>query len=61
MAFGRYEDPFRNRTESVRNIRFAVGRRAAEVRLVTVEDVDAANRAAAHRRRARESPDSTDR
>lgn len=54
VAFGRHEDPFRVPTARggpIRNVRFAVGRRAAEVRLVTAEDLDAANRAAARRRR----------
>ncbi len=50
VGFGRYDDPFRT-PGPVRNIRFAVGRRAAEVRLVTPEDLDAANRAASRRRR----------
>lgn len=47
VAFGPHDDPFRAAPgRQVRNIRFAVGRRAAEVRLVTVEDLAAANRAA---------------
>ena len=48
IAFGAKDDPFR-RTEGggrVQNVRFAVGRRAAEVRLVTVDDLDWAERAA---------------
>jgi hypothetical protein len=52
VGFGRHDDPFRTATGPARNVRFAVGRRAAEVRLVTVEDLDAANRAASTRRRA---------
>jgi hypothetical protein len=56
VAFGRFDDPFRAAAGSVRNVRFAVGRRAAEVRLVTPGDLDAVNRAAAHRRRTREPP-----
>ncbi|MGH3880052.1 MAG: hypothetical protein ACRDSK_23765 [Actinophytocola sp.] len=56
VGFGRHDDPFRSAAGQVRNVRFAVGRRAAEVRLVTVEDLDAANRAAFHRRRAWEPP-----
>jgi hypothetical protein len=48
VAFGRYDDPFRATGGQLRNVRFAVGRRAAEVRLVTVGDLDAANRAALH-------------
>ena len=56
VAFGRYDDPFRSTSGPLRNVRFAIGRRAAEVRLVTVEDLDAANRAALHlRRRAGET------
>jgi hypothetical protein len=54
VAFGRYDDPFRSTTGPLRNVRFAVGRRAAEVRLVTVEDLDAANHAVLHLRHARE-------
>jgi hypothetical protein len=47
VAFGRHDDPFRAPAGgSVRNIRFAVGRRAAEVRLAPVADLDEANRAA---------------
>jgi hypothetical protein len=52
VAFGPHDDPFRVAPgRQVRNIRFAVGRRAAEVRLVTVEDLAAANRTAARRHR----------
>ena len=50
VAFGRHDDPFLSTQGSLRNVRFAVGRRAAEVRLVTVEDLDAANHAALHLR-----------
>ncbi len=52
VAFGRYDDPFRSTTGQLRNVRFAVGRRAAEVRLVSVEVVDAALPGALHLRRA---------
>jgi hypothetical protein len=53
VAFGPHDDPFRTEAgRGVRNIRYAVGRRAAEVRLVTAEDLSAANRVAAERRRA---------
>jgi hypothetical protein len=46
VAFGPLGDPFRiDAGRNVRNIRFAVGRRAAEVRLVTADDLAAANRA----------------
>jgi hypothetical protein len=50
IAFGAKDDPFR-RPEGgrVQNVRFAVGRRAAEVRLVTVDDLDWAEHAAAER------------
>ncbi|HEV7652710.1 MAG TPA: hypothetical protein VGP26_31530 [Actinophytocola sp.] len=48
VAFGRHDDPFRGTGGQHRNVRFAVGRRAAEVRLVTVGDLNAANRAALH-------------
>jgi hypothetical protein len=48
VAFGRHDDPFRATGGQLRNVRFAVGRRAAEVRLVTVGDLNAANHAALH-------------
>jgi hypothetical protein len=53
VAFGPRDDPFRatGGKQQVRNVRFAVGRRAAEVRLVTVDDLNAVTRAAADRRR----------
>ena len=54
VAFGRYDDPFRATGGQLRNVRFAIGRRAAEVRLVTVGDLDAANHAALHLRHARD-------
>lgn len=59
VAFGRYDDPFRATTGPLRNVRFAVGRRAAEVRLVTVEDLEAANHAVLHLRRAGEAGSTT--
>ena len=40
MAFGPADDPFTATVGRVQNVRFAVGRRAAEVRLVTTEDLD---------------------
>ncbi|TDV54938.1 hypothetical protein CLV71_103179 [Actinophytocola oryzae] len=53
VAFGPREDPFRSEAgRNLRNIRFAVARRAAEVRLVTAQDLAAANRAAAARHRS---------
>ena len=48
LAFGPRDDPFRVPGRA-QNVRFAIGRRAAEVRLVTVEDLEAAERAAAGR------------
>jgi hypothetical protein len=52
VAFGPHDDPFRGGAgRQVRNVRFAVGRRAAEVRLVTTADLTAVIRAAANRRR----------
>lgn len=54
VAFGRQDDPFRPPVRKrVQNIRFALGRRTAEVGLVTTEDLDRVERAAAERRRAR--------
>ena len=53
VAFGKYDDPFRVTGGQLRNVRFAVGRRAAEVRLVTVDDLNAANRTALHLGRSR--------
>jgi hypothetical protein len=41
LAFGPADDPFTSTAGRVQNVRFAVGRRAAEVRLVTTEDLDA--------------------
>ena len=40
LAFGPEDDPFTATAVRVQNVRFAVGRRAAEVRLVTTEDLD---------------------
>lgn len=52
VAFGPHDDPFRGGSgRQVRNVRFAVGRRAAEVRLVTAADLTAVTRAAANRNR----------
>jgi hypothetical protein len=53
VAFGPKDDPFRvvsARGTRVQNVRFAVGRRAAEVGLVTADDLQQAERAAADRR-----------
>jgi len=50
IAFGAKDDPFRRPAGGrVQNVRFAVGRRAAEVRLVTVADLEWAEHAAAQR------------
>lgn len=49
MAFGPDDDPFTAGQGRVQNVRFAVGRRAAQVRLVTVDDLELADQAAAAR------------
>src|SRR5690606_30146362 len=51
LAFGPTEDPFTQSTGRSQNVRFAVGRRAAEVRLITAEDLAAVNRRATERSR----------
>lgn len=49
LAFGPADDPFAQSVGRSQNVRFAVGRRAAEVRLITQDDLADANRkAAAH-------------
>lgn len=50
LAFGPKDDPFRAGNGRAQNVRFAIGRRTAEVRLVTVEDLDQVRRAAAARK-----------
>ena len=50
LAFGPKEDPFRAGMGRAQNVRFAIGRRTAEVRLVTVEDLEAVERAASARK-----------
>lgn len=50
LAFGPKDDPFRAGSGRAQNVRFAIGRRTAEVRLVTVEDLDQVQRAAAARK-----------
>ncbi len=50
LAFGPKEDPFRAGSGRAQNVRFAVGRRTAEVRLVTVEDLESVGRSAATRK-----------
>ena len=49
LAFGPADDPFAASAGRSQNIRFAVGRRAAEVRLVTPDDLAEANRRSAER------------
>lgn len=52
VAFGPKDDPFRRSGAGrVQNVRFAVGRRAAEVRLVTAEELDEVEAAATSRDR----------
>lgn len=41
LAFGPADDPFTSTAGRVQNVRFSVGRRAAEVRLVTTADLEA--------------------
>lgn len=48
IAFGPKDDPFAAGGRA-QNVRFAIGRRAAEVRLVTADDLDAVERSAAER------------
>lgn len=40
LAFGPKDDPFTSGTGRAQNVRFAIGRRAAEVRLVTTDDLE---------------------
>ncbi|MDT9591875.1 hypothetical protein RDV89_02255 [Nocardioides zeae] len=49
LAFGPRDDPFRAGSGRAQNVRFAIGRRTAEVRLVTADDLDEVERAAARR------------
>ena len=49
LAFGPKDDPFHAGAGRAQNVRFAVGRRTAEVRLVTPEDLEAVERAASRR------------
>jgi hypothetical protein len=50
IAFGPRENPFTNTNEGrAQNVRYAVGRRAAEVRLVTAEDLERVYRKAHER------------
>ncbi|MEE6282290.1 hypothetical protein [Georgenia sp. MJ170] len=47
LAFGPDDDPFTSTAGRVQNVRFAVGRRTAEVRLVTTDDLDSVTAAMA--------------
>lgn len=49
LAFGPKDDPFRSGGGRAQNVRFAIGRRTAEVQLVTVEDLATVERAASGR------------
>jgi hypothetical protein len=49
LAFGPRDDPFRAGAGRAQNVRFAVGRRTAEVRLVTPDDLERVARAAQKR------------
>lgn len=49
LAFGPKDDPFRAGSGRAQNVRFAIGRRTAEVQLVTADDLDRVDRAAARR------------
>lgn len=49
LAFGPKDDPFRSGSGRAQNVRFAIGRRTAEVRLVTADDLDRVERAAVAR------------
>jgi hypothetical protein len=54
LAFGPADDPFTSpATGRAQNVRFAIGRRAAEVRLVTTDDLDRVERDARAREAAR--------
>lgn len=50
LAFGPRDDPFRAGSGRAQNVRFAIGRRTAEVRLVTVDDLEQVERAALARK-----------
>ena len=50
LAFGPKDDPFRAGRGRAQNVRFAIGRRTAEVRLVTVDDLAGVERAASARK-----------
>lgn len=58
LAFGPKDDPFQAGGRA-QNVRFAIGRRTAEVRLVTVEDLDGVSRAAFERAAGRNVPPTT--
>lgn len=50
LAFSAKDDPFRAGAGRAQNVRFAVGKRTAEVRLVTADDLDTVERAATNRK-----------
>jgi len=56
LAFGPRDDPFQAGSGRAQNVRFAIGRRAAEVRLVTADDLDRVERAAHRRQTERNVP-----
>jgi hypothetical protein len=57
LAFGPVDDPFTSPASGrAQNVRFAIGRRAAEVRLVTTDDLDRVERDARAREAARATP-----
>lgn len=56
LAFSAKDDPFRAGAGRAQNVRFAVGRRTAEVRLVTADDLDGVERAATKRNLPPASP-----
>lgn len=56
LAFGPRDDPFQAGSGRAQNVRFAIGRRAAEVRLVTADDLDEVERAAQRRLADRKVP-----
>jgi hypothetical protein len=49
LAFGPKDDPFHAGSGRAQNVRFAIGRRTAEVQLVTADDLDEVERAASRR------------
>ena len=60
LVFGPKDDPFQAGAGRAQNVRFAIGRRTAEVRIVTVEDLETVERAASARRADREGAGGVD-